>query len=213
MRLKYNYSDTPKIYYKNAATATHTISNPTITTLEQLNQYVCSDLDHPLKATALSTVFSNGIDSPIMVIGEAPGEEEDKTGQPFVGKSGQLLMQVFASIGLTRENLYITNLVPWRPPANRTPSFEEMDFFLPILRKHIILKKPRIIVLLGSVVTKALISKTIIISKVRGTIMDLDIDGTIIKVMPTFHPSYLLRSPQMKKLAWEDMCTLQKFIV
>jgi uracil-DNA glycosylase len=207
MRLKYDYSETPRIYYQ---TMSPTLDS--ITTLEKLRYYVEHDLEHPLKKTALHTVFSNNGHSDIMLIGEAPGEEEDKAGQPFVGKSGQLLMQIFASIGLKREDLYITNLVPWRPAGNRTPTFDEMDFFLPVLKKHILLKKPKIIVLLGGVVTKALISKNIIISKVRGTIMNLDIDGTIVKVLPTFHPSYLLRSPQMKKLAWEDMCTLKKFL-
>lgn len=207
MRLKYEYSETPHSYYKEAPTPASLGDS-----LEALKHYIEKELDHPLKRTALSTVFSTNARSDIMLIGEAPGEEEDKQGLPFVGKSGQLLMQIFKSIGLERDNLYITNLVPWRPPANRTPTHEEMDFFLPVLRRHIELKKPRLIILLGGVVTKALISKDTAISKVRGQFIDLTINQTQVKLMPTFHPSYLLRSPLMKKLAWEDMCKLRSYL-
>ncbi|USO02283.1 MAG: uracil-DNA glycosylase [Alphaproteobacteria bacterium] len=201
MTSKYNYLAKPRIYYQN------------LDTLDRLREYVSQKLEHPLKATAKNTVFSNNGTSDIMIIGEAPGADEDEQGQPFVGRSGQLLMKIFESIGLTREKLYITNLVPWRPPLNRNPTFEEMDFFLPIMKKHIRCKDPKVIVLLGGIITKALISKDIVISKVRGTFIDLEIEGKTYKVLPSFHPSYLLRSPMMKKLAWEDMCTLKKEII
>ncbi len=196
----YEYQDTPRMYYK------------TINNLEQFKNYINHELDHPLKKTARHTVFSNDTDADIMVIGEAPGEDEDASGKPFTGRSGQLLMKIFESIHLSRDDLYITNLVPWRPPLNRTPSPEEMAFFMPILKKHIALKKPKIIILLGGVVTKALISPKIEISKVRGSILNLEIDGNIYKAIPTFHPAYLLRSPRMKKLAWEDMCHLNQIL-
>ena len=200
MRLRYDYQDTPKKYYK------------TIDTLQDLEHYILNDLDHPLKHTAFHTVFSNHTTSPIMLIGEAPGEEEDKAGEPFVGRSGQLLMNVFASIGLSREQLYITNLIPWRPANNRTPLPHEMEFFLPLLKKHILLKNPSIIILLGGVVTKALFSKKTEISKIRGKILTLTLEEKTFPVLPTFHPAYLMRSPRMKKLAWEDMLQLAYYL-
>jgi len=196
----YNYLQQPRSYYKS------------IDTLDALYDYVCHTLDHPLKKTAKNTVFSNRSHSDIMVIGEAPGADEDEQGEPFVGRSGQLLMKMFESIGLKRNDLYITNLVPWRPPLNRNPTFEEMDFFLPVLKKHIACIKPRIIVLLGSIITKALLSKDVSISKIRGKIIPLDIEGKTYNLLPSFHPSYLLRSPLMKKFAWEDMCMLKHIL-
>ncbi len=179
-------------------------------TLGDLERFYCNELDHPLKQTALNTVFSNHkTHSKIMLIGEAPGAEEDERGEPFVGKSGQLLTALLRSIGLTREDVYITNLVPWRPPGNRNPTPEEMNFFLPYLHKHIQLVDPICIVLLGSIVTKALFGDHVRISSFRGQVHDLLIEDKKYAALPTFHPSYLLRSPRQKKLAWIDMQLLK----
>lgn len=179
-------------------------------TLSDLEHFYINELDHPLKQTALNTVFSNHkIHSKIMLIGEAPGAEEDECGEPFVGKSGQLLTAILQSIELSRDDVYITNLVPWRPPGNRNPTSEEMDFFLPYLQKHIQLIDPVCIVLLGSIVTKALFGEHVRISSFRGQVHDLVIENKKYPVLPTFHPSYLLRSPRQKKLAWIDMQLLK----
>jgi DNA polymerase len=182
-------------------------------TLADLEHFYIRDLDHPLKKTALNTVFSNHkTHSKIMLIGEAPGAEEDVRGEPFVGKSGQLLTALLHSIGMGRDEVYITNLVPWRPPGNRNPTSEEMNFFLPYLHKHIQLLAPLCIVLLGSIVTKALFGEHIRISSFRGQIHDLLIEDKKYSVLPTFHPSYLLRSPRQKKLAWIDMQMLKECV-
>lgn len=179
-------------------------------TLADLERFYVNELNHTLKLTALNTVFSNHkIHSKIMLIGEAPGAEEDAQGEPFVGKSGQLLTALLHSISLTRDDVYITNLVPWRPPGNRNPTQEEMDFFLPYLHKHIQLVDPVCIVLLGSIVTKALFGDHVRISSFRGQVHDLLIEDKKYSVLPTFHPSYLLRSPRQKKLAWIDMQLLK----
>lgn len=181
-------------------------------TLADLERFYVDELNHPLKPTALTTVFSNHkTHAKIMLVGEAPGAEEDARGEPFVGKSGQLLTELLRSIGLTREDVYITNLVPWRPPGNRNPTPEEMDFFLPYLHKHIQLMNPICIVLLGSIVTKALFGEHVRISSFRGIFHDLTIEDKRYSVLPTFHPSYLLRSPRQKKLAWIDMQLLKTY--
>jgi uracil-DNA glycosylase family 4 len=181
-------------------------------TLADLERFYIHELDHPLKQTALNTVFSNHKPhAQIMLIGEAPGAEEDARGEPFVGKSGQLLTALLDSIGLSREDVYITNLVPWRPPGNRNPTPEEMALFLPYLHKHIQLMNPVCIVLLGSIVTKALFGEHVRISAFRGQIHDLLIEDKKYPVLPTFHPSYLLRSPRQKKLAWIDMQLLKGY--
>lgn len=183
-----------------------------VNTLADLECFYRDTLEHPLKQTALHTVFSNHkTHAKIMLVGEAPGAEEDLRGEPFVGKSGQLLTALLHSIGLSRDDVYITNLVPWRPPDNRNPTPEEMDFFLPYLHKHIQLVDPVCIVLLGSIVTKALFGAHVRISSFRGQTHDLLLEDKKYPVLPTFHPSYLLRSPRQKKLAWIDMQLLKSF--
>lgn len=174
-----------------------------------------NNLNHPLQILSTNTVFSSPLPSKhpqIMAIGEAPGEEEDKKGEPFVGASGQLLEEIFNSIGLNRqENIYITNILPWRPPANRTPSAEEVEFFLPYVYKHIELMQPKILILVGSTAYKALFGGKEPISKIRGNFImhpTLKIPCFII-----FHPSYLLRAPTAKKTMWHDMITLKKWLL
>lgn len=198
------------VYYTIAEDPICRLNRVGFSTLGDLERFYTDTLDHPLKQTALNTVFSNHkMHAKVMLIGEAPGAEEDVRGEPFVGKSGQLLTALLHSIGLTRDDVYITNLVPWRPPGNRNPTPEEMTFFLPYLHKHIQLMNPKCILLLGSIVTKALFGEHVRISSFRGQIHDLLIEEQKYSVLPTFHPSYLLRSPRQKKLAWIDMQLLK----
>lgn len=201
------------VQYSVAETPICRLNHVGFHTLEDLERFYVYELDHPLKKTALNTVFSNHKNhSKIMLIGEAPGVDEDEQGQPFVGKSGQLLTALLHSIGLGRDDVYITNLVPWRPPGNRNPTPEEMAFFLPYLHKHIPLVDPDCILLLGSIVTKALFGDHVRISAFRGRVHDLQIENKKYPVLPAFHPSYLLRSPRQKKLAWIDMQLLESMI-
>jgi len=160
-----------------------------------------------LKKTATHTVFADGTPSRhIMFIGEAPGAEEDRQGKPFVGRAGQLLDKMLASIGLDRNtNTYITNVLNWRPPGNRDPSPEEAAVCLPFLRRHIELVAPEIIVLLGATAARHVLGRTDGIMRLRGHWLEYFADGKMVPVMPTLHPAYLLRQPAHKKFAWHDL--------
>ena len=165
-----------------------------------------------LKNTANHFVFSDGNpDAKIMIIGEAPGKEEDKIGVPFVGQAGQLLDKMLNSVGLDRNCTYITNYIPWRPPGNRTPSQEEIDILKPFVIRHIQLKKPAIILALGGVAAKSLLEVETGILKLRGKIQhkNFGLNHTI-PVLPTLHPAYLLRAPAQKKFAFSDLVTLKR---
>ena len=147
-----------------------------------------------------------------MIIGEAPGREEDEQGKPFVGQAGQLLNKMLAAINLQREHVYITNVIPWRPPNNRTPTSEEILQCLPYLQKHIEIIKPNFLLLLGATAAKAVLSTHLPISKLRNkwhtyTSINLSIK---IKTLVSYHPAFLLRSPASKKEAWKDLQFLQK---
>ena len=171
----------------------------------------------PLKATANKTVFSDGAETAdVMIIGEAPGANEDIEGIPFCGQSGKLLDQIFESISLTRkQNLYIANAIFWRPPGNRKPTNKELSICRPLVEKHIALINPKLIVACGSSALASLFpDMNIAITKVRGQFIDYQNQflETKIKVMPIFHPSFLLRQPSRKRAAWEDMINIQNFI-
>lgn len=154
-------------------------------------------------------VFGVGnVDSPLVFVGEAPGADEDLQGEPFVGRAGQLLTKMIEAMGLKREEIYITNVVKIRPPNNKTPEPAEMAVYLPYLKKQLEILQPKVVVCLGSVATKGVLETEIPISKLRGTFQDLE--NT--KVMPTFHPAFLLRNPPMKKFVWEDLQTVMKFL-
>ncbi len=168
-----------------------------------------------LKKTSTNLVFSDGNEeSKVMLIGEAPGEEEDKTGKPFTGQAGKLLDKMLNAIGQNRENTYITNLIFWRPPGNRNPSLEEVDVCLPFVLRHIELINPKILILAGAVAAKAILkenNKGII--QLRGKWQNFSLNkATIIKTMPIFHPSFLLRQPSRKRDAWEDLKKIKKEI-
>ena len=186
-----------------------------ILTLIQLKHYIKESNICPLKNQAKQTVFSDGNPSAkIMLIGEAPGIEEDKLGKPFVGAAGQLLNKMLKAINLDRNSVYITNVVPWRPPNNRTPSSEEILQCLPFIQKHIEIIKPSLIILLGGTAAKAILATTYGITKLRGQwhqYNNLNIKKTIL-TRAMFHPAFLLRSPIHKKEAWEDLQEIQKKI-
>jgi DNA polymerase len=167
----------------------------------------------PLKETATNLVFGEGItDSGLMLIGEAPGADEDRAGRPFVGASGQLLDRMFASVGLSREsNFYITNILPWRPPGNRTPTDAEVALFLPFLRRQVALVRPKRLVLVGGVAAKGLIGGKEGITRLRGRWHEVEIPGLgRLPALPTLHPAYLLRSPASKRDAWADLLLLRR---
>jgi DNA polymerase len=152
-------------------------------------------------------VFGVGnAESPLMFVGEGPGADEDAQGIPFVGRAGQLLTQIIKAMGYERDAVYIANIVKCRPPGNRAPEPDEIAACEPFLRQQIAAIKPRIIVALGSTATQALLGTTQPISRLRGRFHDL---GNV-RVMPTFHPSYLLRTPSAKREVWEDMKAVMK---
>jgi DNA polymerase len=163
-----------------------------------------------LKRAATNTVFADGRpEGRVMFIGEAPGRDEDRIGKPFVGRAGQLLDRMLASIGLDRRtNAYITNVINWRPPDNRDPSPEEAAMCLPFLRRHIELAEPGVIVLLGAVAARHVMGISDGIMKSRGRWMEYRVGDKMVPIMPTLHPAYLLRQPAHKKLAWRDLQSL-----
>ena len=163
-----------------------------------------------LKRTASNLVFADGNpQAKIMIIGEAPGRDEDRVGLPFVGKAGQLLDQMLSSIHLSREDVYITNILPWRPPGNRTPTSEETDMMRPFLNKHIQLMAPDIILAVGGTSAKTMLSTSTGIMKLRGKLTHYDSgDGVERPLLPMLHPAYLLRAPHHKHMAFADLVTL-----
>ena len=187
-----------------------------INSLEELENSIGDIRECNLKKTAKNLVFFDGNkDSNIMLIGEAPGRDEDILGKPFVGKAGKLLNKMMSSVGFSRNDLYFTNVIPWRPPGNRTPSSEEINMYRPFLIRHIQLKKPQIILSLGGVSSKILLNTTSGIMSLRGKIKNVDfgVNENIemnIPILPTFHPAFLLRSPNLKKLVFQDLLLLRR---
>ncbi len=164
-----------------------------------------------LRLTATNLVFADGNpESGLMLIGEAPGVEEDRRGLPFVGRSGQLLDRMLAAIGRDRTGAYISNIVPWRPPGNRNPTPAEFITCLPFIERHIELVAPRILVLLGKTAVSALLNRTEGITKIRGSWLKYPFRDAEIPVMPTFHPAYLLRNPAAKRESWHDFLAVKK---
>ena len=187
-----------------------------IKNIDELKFYIDNTNICNLKNNANKTVFGDGNkNAKIMLIGEAPGAEEDKIGLPFVGAAGQLLTKMLNAINLERSNIYITNVLPWRPPNNRTPSNEEILKCLPFVEKHIELINPKIIVLLGSTAAKAVLATNLNISKLRGNwynYKSANFNKTI-ECLVTYHPAFLLRSPDNKRLSWEDLKLFKKRII
>ena len=184
-----------------------------IDSLEELENHIKHSNNCSLKKNAINTVFSDGnSSSKIMLIGEAPGAEEDKIGKPFVGLAGKLLDKMLFSINLNRSDVYITNIIPWRPPNNRTPDYEEILHCLPFAQKHIEIIQPKIIILLGGTAAKAILATTHGIMKLRGewyNYNNLNIKKPII-TRAIYHPAFLLRSPNHKRETWEDLIEIKK---
>jgi DNA polymerase len=162
-----------------------------------------------LKRGARQLVFSDGIaGAPVMIVGEAPGRDEDLQGKPFVGRAGQLLDRMLAAIGMGRAEadapVYITNVLPWRPPQNRDPSPEEIAMMRPFLERHIALARPKLLVIMGNISAQALLGKRGI-ARLRGTWTE----AQGLPAMPMFHPAYLLRNPAAKREAWSDLLDLK----
>ena len=163
-----------------------------------------------LKRTASRLVFADGNPkAKVMFVGEAPGRDEDQQGLPFVGRSGRLLDLMMAAIGLDRTSAYIANVIPWRPPGNRTPTPQETAVCLPFIKRQIELADPDILVCLGGPSAQALLATTEGITRLRGRFMDYESGTRTIRAIATFHPAYLLRTPLGKRLAWRDMLAVE----
>jgi DNA polymerase len=219
-------------YYKSFGVETHIQNKPRIRfknylypenqkkrfedQLKKLKKKIIN-LDCELKLKAKNFVFYDGVlTSDIMIIGEAPGYEEDKIGKPFVGTAGKKLDEMINAIGLDRKNnVYITNIIPWRPPDNRTPTDNEINFFLPYVEEHISIIKPKILLLFGNVASKSILNLNEGITKNHGKWFNYKNPFLKKKIFTTciFHPSYLLRSPDKKKIAWEDLKKVKEKII
>ena len=182
------------------------ISEDKVESLNKLKSSVLNLKNCDLKKRAKNIVFSDGNpNSKIMLVGEAPGANEDEEGLPFVGRAGALLDKMLASIELDRKKVYISNIINYRPPDNRRPTSEEIERYLPFITKHIEIINPKILVLLGSTAMNALIGNEIVISKMRGKWIEKKFGNCKTSVIITFHPAFLMRQPAQKKMAWIDL--------
>ena len=182
-----------------------------ITLLEHLRAALDKFEGCALRATATQLVFADGNpEARVMFVGEAPGRDEDIEGLPFVGRSGKLLDRMLAAIGLDRTQVYIANIIPWRPPGNRTPTPQESAICLPFVRKQIELVNPDVLVCLGGPSATTLLGMKDGITKTRGRWFSFNTGTREIRAMPTFHPAFLLRSPLQKRLAWRDFLAVKK---
>ncbi len=206
----YNFINYKLIYNNNAINRykkdNFEISEDKAKNLDLLKKSIISIKNCDLKKHAKNIVFSDGNPkSKIMLIGEAPGANEDQEGLPFVGRAGQLLDKMLSSIDLDRKKVYISNIINYRPPENRRPTEDEIKRYLPFISKHIEIIKPKILVLLGSTAMNALIGNDVVISKMRGKWIEKQFGTCKTSVIITFHPSFLIRQPAQKKMAWVDL--------
>jgi uracil-DNA glycosylase len=183
----------------------------TAATLDELRAILNRFEGCALRATATQLVFGRGNpEARVVFIGEAPGYEEDKSGKPFVGRSGHLLDRMMAAIGLDETNAYIANIVPWRPPGNRTPTPQESAICLPFIRRQIELSGAQVLVCLGGPSAQTLLNIRDGITKSRGRWYPFQAGARELRALATFHPAFLLRSPLQKRLAWRDFLALRK---
>ena len=204
-KLRYNSKSIIR-YGKNSNKNLGNISGDKFTQLEKLKKQINSIKNCELKKSATNLVFADGNpDSSIMIIGEGPGANEDKEGKPFVGRAGKLLDKMLEAIKLNRKNVYISNVVNFRPPMNRRPTDEEINRYLPFLKKHIETINPKILLLLGSTALNALIGNEVVISKARGKWTQKEIGSVKPWIIASFHPAFLMRQPEQKKMAWIDL--------
>ena len=182
------------------------VSKDKIINLDKLKKSINNIKNCNLKNNAINMVFSDGNPkSKIMLIGEAPGANEDQEGLPFVGRAGALLDKMLAAIDLDRKKVYISNIINYRPPDNRRPTDKEIKRYLPFITKHIEIINPKILVLLGSTAMNALIGNEEVISKMRGKWIEKKFGNCKTSVIVTFHPAFLMRQPAQKKVAWIDL--------
>jgi uracil-DNA glycosylase len=195
----------------DAAIASAREAARTAPTLEALRALLDKFDGCALRNTATKLVFADGNPAArVMFVGEAPGRDEDIEGLPFVGRSGKLLDRMIAAIGLDRSKAYIANVIPWRPPGNRTPTPQETQVCLPFIQRQIELVDPDVLVTLGNPSTQALLSTREGIMRSRGKWLDYNTGTRMIRAMATFHPAYLLRSPSYKRMSWQDLRAIAK---
>ena len=206
----YNFINHNLIYNNKAINRykkiNYEISEDKAKNLALLKKSIVNQKNCDLKKQAKNIVFSDGNPkSEIMLIGEAPGANEDSEGLPFVGRAGILLDKMLAAINLDRNKVYISNIVNYRPPENRRPTEKEIKRYLPFISKHIEIIRPKILVLLGSTAMNALIGNDNVISKMRGKWIEKNFGSCKTSVIITFHPAFLMRQPAQKKMAWIDL--------
>lgn len=186
-----------------------------VTTLADLKSAMEKIQNLSIKDTAMNLVFGEGpLHAPLMLVGEAPGEEEDRSGRPFIGRAGQLLEKMISALSFTRDQVYITNVLPWRPPGNRTPKADEVATCLPFLMRHIEIVQPKVLLLLGGPSAKALLGKEESVTRMRGIWWEYHSAGLpeSVPALVTYHPAYLLRTPLAKRESWRDLRLLKKKI-
>jgi len=181
--------------------------------LEDLKNKIKSIENCDLKKNASKIVFADGnIQSPLMIVGEGPGQKEDELGKPFVGDAGNLLNKMLKAINIERDKVYITNVVNYRPPNNRKPESNEINRYSEFLKEHISIINPKILILMGSTAMEAILGSSTRISNERGKWKEIIIKQKNYKTIVTFHPAYLLRKPDQKKFSWEDLKIIRKEI-
>ena len=206
--IDYIFDNKPINRFKNKPTIENTVSKLNILKEKIKNIKNCN-----LKDNAKQIVFNDGdFKSSLMIVGEGPGQKEDEIGKPFVGDAGQLLNKMLNAIKINRENVYITNVVNYRPPDNRKPEPSEINRYSEFLREHISIIDPKILILMGSTAMEALFGSKIKISKERGMWKEIIINNKTYLVMITFHPAYLLRQADQKKYSWADLKEIKKKI-
>ena len=206
--IEYVYSDKPINRFK-----TKPILEDKPNLLDNLRREIENIDNCELKSNSTNLVFSDGnYQSQIMIVGEGPGQKEDETGKPFVGDAGMLLNKMLKAINLERSQVYITNVVNYRPPNNRKPEPTEVTRYSEFLRKHISIIDPKILILMGSTAMESLFSSRIKITKERGNWKDIIINNKTYHCIITFHPAYLLRQPEQKKYSWADLKEIRKKI-
>ena len=214
--VNYFLQDSPRNWFENDKKVELPLANIDTGDKKSLIEVIIKDLKNhqsSLQKTAKNLVVYHGnLNAKVMFIGEAPGRDEDEQGIPFVGRAGQLLNKMLLAIKLRREDVYITNVVNWRPPDNRTPTDDEILEYLPFLQRQIDIVKPKFIFLLGGVAAKAILSTPLALGKLRGKwheYKSLNLEESILTIA-SYHPAFLLRSPQYKKQSWEDLQMLQE---
>ena len=207
----YVFENNPINRLNNKNAVSKTSFDEKIKNLEKLKKEINSIENCKLKENASKIVFSDGnTQSPIMIVGEGPGQKEDELGKPFVGDAGSLLNKMLKAINIEREKVYITNVVNYRPPNNRKPETSEINRYSKFLKEHVSIIDPQILILMGSTAMEALIGINKKISKERGQWKEVIIKQKTYKTIITFHPAYLLRQPEQKKFSWKDLKIIRK---